>query len=56
MRGLIDGFAAVAPSIQNEGELRYLTKHHAGLPYGFIDPLLVAHRRVLGLPLEVQTD
>ncbi len=56
MQRLIDDFGAVAPTIENEGELRYMTKHHAGLPYEFIDPLLLAHRRVLGLPQVVPTD
>jgi len=56
MQSLLDGWAEVAPTIQSEASLRYLSKHHAGLPYGFIDPLLKAHRRVLGLPEDLQLD
>ena len=56
MQKLMDEFWAVCPTIENEAQLRYMTKHHLGLPYGIVDPLLSTHRRVLGLPIEIQTE
>ena len=56
---LLDEWPAVATSLGNEAELRSLAKHHGALGergYEFLDPLLEAHRRILGFDTEVQRD
>jgi hypothetical protein len=54
MQKAIDSAPEEFATATTEGELRVLAKHHGGTPYGIIDPLLANHRRVLGLPSELE--
>lgn len=49
MQALIDEAPEFAAQASSEEELKALMKHTSGLPYGWIDVWLAAHRRVLGV-------
>jgi hypothetical protein len=50
-------FPDEAAKAKSEIELRDAIKHHLGMPFGgIIDVILREHRRVLGLPKDIDTD
>ncbi len=51
---LIAEFKANADKAENEGELRDRMKYHFAIPFEAVDDVLTNHRRVLGMPTELQ--
>jgi hypothetical protein len=57
MEDLRESFGVAARSASSESKLRDAMKYHLGMPFsGIVDVILSEHRRVLGLPVEVEED
>ena len=56
MEGLKEGLLEAIRECENEFDLRNAIKYHLGYDFSVVDTVLLHHRRVLGLPMQLEAE